>query len=60
AETNPLPAIDLLDAGVERRVTPYAVLRGEVRDIGNTRATFIAGYPTPGRTWILTLTLNLP
>ncbi len=60
AGQNPLPPINLLDGGLERRVTSYAALRVDVQDLLDERATYIAGYPTPGRSAALTLTVNLP
>ena len=56
AGTNPRAAFSLLDAGLERRLGGGLALRGEVRDLADARAEFIAGYPTPGR--ISTFTLN--
>ncbi|MBA3659331.1 MAG: TonB-dependent receptor plug domain-containing protein, partial [Gemmatimonadales bacterium] len=60
AGTNPRPAITTLDAGLERRLGASLLARVEMRDIGDARAEFIAGYPTPGRSVFLTLTLRKP
>ena len=60
AGTNARPPISLLDASLERRVTQDLVARAEVRDLADARAEFIAGYPTPGRTFTLALELTLP
>jgi len=60
AGTNPRPAFSLLDLGLERRLGAGLGLRGEVRDLTDRRAEFLAGYPTPGRSVILTLTLVVP
>jgi iron complex outermembrane receptor protein len=60
AGTNLRPGFSLLDAGVERRLGPSLAARAEVRDLTDTRAEFIAGYPTPGRTLFATLTFRLP
>lgn len=60
AGTNPRDAFDLLDAGLERRVGGGLVVRGEVRDLTDERAEFLAGYPTPGRAFALTLTMVVP
>jgi hypothetical protein len=60
AGTNPRPAISLLDFGLERRLGGGVGLRGEVRDLADRRAEFLAGYPTPGRSVLLTLTLVAP
>ena len=60
AGQNPLPPISLVDAGLERRVTRYASIRADIHDLLDERATYIAGYPTPGRSVSLTLTVNLP
>ncbi len=60
AGTNPRPAIALLDLGVERRLGGALGVRAEVRDVTDARAEFIAGYPTPGRTLIATLTFQAP
>ena len=60
AGTNPRPAISLLDLTIEREIGPDLTLRGEVRDLADIRAEFIAGHPTPGRTLTLTLEFSLP
>jgi vitamin B12 transporter len=60
AGTNPRDAFALLDAGVERRFGGGLALRGEVRDLTDERAEFLAGYPTPGRVFALTLTMVVP
>lgn len=60
AGTNPRPAFSLLDLGLERRLGGDVGLRGEVRDLTDRRAEFLAGYPTPGRSVLLTLTLVAP
>jgi outer membrane cobalamin receptor len=60
AGTNPRPAISLLDLGLERRLGAGLGLRGEVRDLTDRRAEFLAAYPTPGRSVLLTLTLVVP
>jgi vitamin B12 transporter len=60
AGTNPRPAFSLTDAGLERRLGSALVVRCEVRDLADTRAEFIAGYPTPGRTLTATLNFQMP
>ncbi len=60
AGTNPRPSFSLIDAGLERRLGTGLVLRGEVRDLTDQRAEFLAGYPTPGRTIAFTLTMVVP
>ena len=60
AGTNPRPAISLLDVGLERRLAEALALRAEIRDLTDTRAEFIAGYPTPGRMLFATLTFQAP
>ena len=60
AGTNPRPAFSLVDAGVERRLGDSFVLRGDVHDLTDRRAEFLAGYPTPGRSVSLTLTVVVP
>lgn len=55
--TNPRPAFGLLDIGVQRAVGP-TVVRTDVRDVLDTRAEFLAGYPTPGRTVVLSVSLE--
>lgn len=60
AGTNPRPAFSLVDVGVERRLGEALALRAEVRDLTDSRAEFIAGYPTPGRTLVATLTFQVP
>jgi vitamin B12 transporter len=60
AGTNPRPAFALVDAGLERRLGDTFVLRGDVHDLADRRAEFLAGYPTPGRSVLLTLTVVVP
>ena len=60
AGTNPRPAFSLLDLGLERRLGAGLGLRGEIRDLTDRRAEFLAGYPTPGRSVLLTFTLVAP
>jgi vitamin B12 transporter len=60
AGTNPRPAFSLLDLGIERRLGGGLEVRGEIRDLTDARAEFIAGFPTPGRSYFLTLNLVLP
>lgn len=59
AGTNPRDAFALLDAGLERRLGDFTV-RGEALDLTDTRAEFLAGYPSPGRRFALTFTLVAP
>ncbi|HEX5003860.1 MAG TPA: TonB-dependent receptor [Gemmatimonadales bacterium] len=54
---NPRPAFGLMDVGAERSIGA-AVVRADIRDLFDTRAEFLAGYPTPGRTAILSITLE--
>jgi outer membrane cobalamin receptor len=54
---NPRPAFGLLDVGAERTVGA-AVIRADVRDMLDTRAEFLAGYPTPGRTVTVSISLE--
>ncbi|MGH7533640.1 MAG: TonB-dependent receptor [Gemmatimonadales bacterium] len=51
-----LPAIGLVDAGVERRITRAFVARLDVRDLTDRRPAYVAGMPLPGRSVFLTLT----
>jgi vitamin B12 transporter len=60
AGTNPRPAFSLVDAGLERALGSGLAVRGEVRDLTDARAEFLAAYPTPGRSVTLTLTLVVP
>jgi vitamin B12 transporter len=60
AGTNPRAPFSLLDASLERRLGAGLALRGEVRDVTDERAEFLAGYPTPGRTIAFTLTMVVP
>jgi outer membrane receptor protein involved in Fe transport len=60
AGTNPRPPISLFDLALERRVTPTLVARAEARDLADAGAEFIAGYPTPGRTFTLSLEFTFP
>jgi iron complex outermembrane receptor protein len=54
---NPRPAFGVLDIGVERALGA-AVVRADVRDLLDARPEFLAGYPTPGRTAILSVSLE--
>lgn len=58
AGTNPLPAYAVVDLGVERRFGRHLLARADVRDLLDRRAEFIAGFPTPGRTFIVTASLQ--
>jgi vitamin B12 transporter len=60
AGTNPRDPFSLLDAGLERRLGGGLALRAEVRDLADTRAEFLAGYPTAGRSVALTFTMVAP
>ena len=60
AGTNPRPAFSLLDIGLDRRLADAFGLRLQVNDLTDTRAEFIAGYPTPGRTLTATLNFRTP
>ena len=54
---NPRPAFGLLDLGAQRTVGP-ALVRADVHDLLDTRAEFLAGYPMPGRTAVLSISLE--
>jgi outer membrane cobalamin receptor len=54
---NPRPAFGVLDVGAQRTVGP-ALVRADVHDLLDTRAEFLAGYPTPGRTAVLSISLE--
>ncbi len=54
---NPRPAFGLFDVGAQRTVGP-ALVRAEVHDMFDTRAEFLAGYPTPGRTAVVSISLE--
>ena len=54
---NPRQAFGLMDVGVERSVGT-ALLRAGVRDLFDARAEFLAGYPTPGRTVVMSISLE--
>jgi hypothetical protein len=56
---NPLPPFNLFHLGVGRRMGRF-VLDGEIRDVTDARPVYIAGFPTPGRTFHLSLTMELP
>ena len=60
AGTNPRHPFSLLDAALERRLGSGLAIRAEVRDLTDTRAEFLAGYPTAGRTVTLTFTMVAP
>ncbi|HEV2290803.1 MAG TPA: TonB-dependent receptor, partial [Gemmatimonadales bacterium] len=51
-----LPAIGLLDAGVERRLWHDLMARLDVRDLTDRRPEYVAGMPLPGRSVLFTLT----
>jgi len=51
---NPRPAFGLFDVGAERAVGGFLV-RADLRDLLDTRAEFLAGYPSPGRTLVLSI-----
>ncbi|HET7024592.1 MAG TPA: TonB-dependent receptor [Gemmatimonadales bacterium] len=51
-----LPAIGLVDAGVERRLGRALVARLDVRDLTDRRPEYVAGMPLPGRSVLVTLT----
>jgi outer membrane cobalamin receptor len=52
---NALPTINLFDVGLQREVGTVALLRAAVSDLTDERAEFISGYPSPGRTFTLSL-----
>jgi len=54
---NPRPAFGVLNAGGERAFGP-ALVRGEVRDVLDARPEYLAGYPTPGRTVLLSVSME--
>lgn len=54
---NPRPAYGVLDVGAERAVGGFLV-RADLRDLFDERAEFLAGYPSPGRTLVLSLGLE--
>jgi vitamin B12 transporter len=56
---NPLSPFDLFNFGAERQLGRFS-LRGEIRDLTDARPVYIAGFPTPGRTVHLSLTMELP
>lgn len=54
---NPRPAYGVMDVGAEWS-TGSATLRADLRDLFDTRAEFLAGYPTPGRTAIVSISME--
>ncbi len=54
---NPRPAFGVLDIGAERAIGP-ALIRADLRDLFDERAEFLAGYPTPGLTAVLSISLE--
>ncbi len=54
---NPRPSYGVLNAGLEKSIGP-ALVRGEVRDLFDERAEFLAGYPAPGRTAVLSISME--
>jgi len=60
AGTNSRPPISQVDLGVERTVGALLGIRMEIHDLTDSRAEFIAGYPTPGRSFSATLNFQLP
>ena len=57
---NALPPISLIDLGAQREVGRRASLRFAVIDLSDQQVEFIAGYPTPGRTFTLSLDMRWP
>ena len=57
---NARPPISIFDAGAGRRIGRILYARFDVHDLTDQRAEFIAGFPTPGRTFTLTLSLDSP
>lgn len=51
---NPRPAYGVLDLGAERALGAF-LARADLRDVFDERAEFLAGYPSPGRTLILSI-----
>lgn len=51
-----LPAIGLIDAGVERRFGESFVARLDIRDLTDRRPAYVAGMPLPGRSLFFTFT----
>jgi iron complex outermembrane receptor protein len=58
--TNPLPASNIVSLSVERRLGHLLALQAEVHDLLDERTTYIAGYPTPGRAYHLSVNLEFP
>ena len=58
-ELHPLEPFDLFRLGVDRTLGLVTVA-AEVRDLTDARPVYIKGFPTPGRTFHLSLTLELP
>lgn len=54
---NPRPAFGVMDVGAER-VIGTTTVRADVRDLFDTRAEFLAGYPAPGRTVVVSFSLE--
>lgn len=54
---NPRPAYGMMDIGAERAIGT-AIVRADLRDLFDTRAEFLAGYPTPGRTAVVSISLE--
>ncbi len=54
---NPRPSFGVMDVGAEWS-TGMATLRADLRDLFDTRAEFLAGYPTPGRTVIVSISME--
>ena len=54
---NARPAYGVLDAGAQRTIG-RTLIRADIRDILDARAEFLAGYPTPGRTAVLSISLE--
>jgi outer membrane cobalamin receptor len=60
AGINPLPSFSIFDAGAERSFGRMLRLRADVSDLADTRAEFISGFPSPGRSVSVTLTVEMP
>ncbi|MEZ4412685.1 MAG: TonB-dependent receptor [Gemmatimonadales bacterium] len=54
---NPRPAYGVMDIGAERAIGT-AIVRADLRDLFDTRAEFLAGYPSPGRTAVVSISLE--
>lgn len=58
--TNPLPPANLVSVDLQKRLGRLLTLQAEAHDLLNERTTYIAGYPTAGRSYHVSVNLEFP